>query len=50
MVVGIKNDEGIWQQIVNLKYVKNSPICLVKKKRLDSPVWSDLLKVRHIYI
>jgi hypothetical protein len=28
----LKNEEVIWQQLVRLKYIKNSPICLVKHK------------------
>jgi hypothetical protein len=35
---------------VALKYMKNTPICLIKNKYIDSPIWSDLLKVRHIYL
>jgi hypothetical protein len=29
MVVVAENDEGLWQYIVKLKYVKESPICLI---------------------
>jgi hypothetical protein len=29
MVVVVENDEGLWQYIVKLKYVKESPICLI---------------------
>jgi hypothetical protein len=46
----LENEDGIWQQIVNMKYIKNSPIYLVRQKQSDSPVWSDLLKVRHNYL
>jgi hypothetical protein len=35
----LENEEGLWQDIVNLKYVKGIPICLVKQKYSDSPVW-----------
>jgi hypothetical protein len=35
---------------VNLKYVKGSPICYVMSRYNHSPVWSDLLKVRPIYL
>jgi hypothetical protein len=45
----LENEEGIWQRLVKLKYIQNSPIFLVKHKQSDSLVWSDLLKVRHIY-
>jgi hypothetical protein len=33
-----------------LEIHKNTPICLIKNKYSDSPVWIDLLKVRHIYL
>jgi hypothetical protein len=46
----LENEDGIWQQIVKLKYIQNTPICLVKHRQSDSPVWSDLLKIRHIYL
>jgi hypothetical protein len=45
-----ENEKGIWQKIVRLKYVKDTPICLVPMKQSDSPVWKDLLKIRHIYL
>jgi hypothetical protein len=32
------------------KVYKNTPICLIKPKYNDSPVWRDLLRVRHIYL
>jgi hypothetical protein len=46
----LEHEEGLWQDIVNLKYVHNTPVCLIKPKISDSPIWSDLLKIRHIYI
>lgn len=32
------------------KYIKNASICNVKHKQTDSPIWSDLLKIRDIYL
>jgi hypothetical protein len=46
----LENDKGLWQDIVKIKYVKNSPICSILFRYNDSPVWSDLLKIRHIYL
>jgi hypothetical protein len=46
----LESDDGHWQEIVRLKYVKQSPICLVPHRLDDSPLWSDLLKIRHIYL
>jgi hypothetical protein len=41
---------GLWQDIVKLKYVKQYPICMIPNKFKDSPLWKDLLKIRHIYL
>jgi hypothetical protein len=46
----LESREGIWQEIVNLKYVKNYPICDILSKMNDSPLWKDLMKVRYIYL
>jgi hypothetical protein len=46
----LESGEGIWQDIVNLKYVKNYPICDTTSKMNDSPLWRDLMKVRYIYL
>jgi hypothetical protein len=46
----LESGEGIWQEIVNLKYVKNYPICDIPRKLNDSPLWKDLMKVRFIYL
>jgi hypothetical protein len=40
----------VWQEIVKLKYVKGSHICHIQNKITDSPIWSDLLKARNIYL
>jgi hypothetical protein len=44
----LEDQKGIWQEIVQRKYVKDKHICLIKPRQTDSPVWSDLLKIRHI--
>jgi hypothetical protein len=46
----LENEEGLWQDIVRLKYVRNSPTCLIPARLTDSPVWSDLMKIRHIHL
>ncbi|KAG2598168.1 hypothetical protein PVAP13_5KG505028 [Panicum virgatum] len=46
----LQNEDGIWQRIVRAKYLFGQPIGLVKAKHSDSPIWSDLLKVRCFYI
>jgi hypothetical protein len=46
----LKTQNGLWQDIVRVKYVKGSPTCLIPNRLHDSPIWSDLLKIRHIYL
>jgi hypothetical protein len=48
----LESGEGLWQEIVKLKYVKQSPICVVPNRMDDSPLWKDLMKIkiRHIYV
>lgn len=46
----LENEEGIWQDLIKAKYLKNDLINTVKAKFNDSPVWKDLLKVRHLYL
>jgi hypothetical protein len=45
-----ENGEGIWQDIVRKKYKKKGMISLLAKNLKNSPVWNDLLKVRHVYL
>jgi hypothetical protein len=45
-----KSEEGLWQELVKLKYVKGTPIFLVKNRQSDSPKWCDIVKIRHIYL
>jgi len=45
----LENEDGLWQNIVRAKYMKGGRVIGAIKHRLDdSPVWSDLLKIRHI--
>jgi hypothetical protein len=46
----LENEEGLWQNIVKAKYVKGSPIAAIKHRPSDSPIWTDLLKIRHLYM
>jgi hypothetical protein len=38
----LENGEGMWQEIVRQKYVKQSTIPQLKAKPGNSPVWNDL--------
>lgn len=46
----LETEEGIWQDIVKAKYIKDGIVCYVNHKMDDSPVWADLLKVKQIYL
>jgi hypothetical protein len=46
----LKTGEGLWQDIVRLKYVKSFSICDIPLRMQDSPLWKDLMKVRDIYL
>jgi hypothetical protein len=46
----LESEEGLWQDIVRLKYVKTSPTCVIPNRMNDSSVWKDLMLVRHIYL
>lgn len=45
-----ENGNDIWQEIIAKKYLKKGIIFQLKKSNKNSPVWNDLLKVRHIYL
>jgi hypothetical protein len=46
----LENSEGLWQGLVRIKYVKESLICLIPNRLNGSPLWKELMKVRHIYL
>ena len=46
----IDSESGLWQEIIQFKYLKNDSICTVKHRQTDSPIWADLLKIRDIYL
>jgi hypothetical protein len=45
----LENEEGIWQEIVRHKYMKNKWITQLSYKASNSPVWNDLIKIKHYY-
>jgi hypothetical protein len=46
----LETEEGLWQDIVKYKYLNNKSIHEVGHRINDSPMWSDLLKVKGIYL
>ena len=46
----LEAEEGLWQSIVKRKYMQNETVGSVKHRLDDSPIWCDLLKVKHVYL
>jgi len=46
----LENEQGLWQEIIRYKYIKNKSVCTVKYRQIDSPIWYDLMKIRNIYL
>lgn len=46
----LDTESGLWQDIIRAKYLRDGLVNTVKPKLNDSPIWKDLLKVRHIYL
>jgi hypothetical protein len=46
----LESKEGLWQKIVQAKYIKGRPISCIDPRQLDFPCWNELLRVRNYYI
>ena len=46
----LEAEKGMWQDIIKRKYMQDTNVGSVRHKVDDSPVWCDLLKVKHIYL
>ena len=47
----LETEEGLWQTIIRAKYLRGGRLIGTVKHRIDdSPVWSDLLKIKHLYM
>jgi hypothetical protein len=46
----LEKKEGMWQKLVEKKYVMQSSITRLKYKPTNSSVWNNLLKVKDIYL
>jgi hypothetical protein len=44
------NEEGVWQEILKKKYLKNKTLSQVEKKRGDSHFWSGLMDVKNMFL
>jgi hypothetical protein len=45
----LETQDGLWQQIVKAKYLRNKSVAMVKPCIRDSPGWKTLLKVKDYY-
>jgi hypothetical protein len=46
----LETKDGLWQKIIRYKYLRNKSVCSVKHKQTNSAIWSDLLKIKDIYL
>ena len=46
----LEHEEGLWQNLVQEKYLRGALVSTVSPKMGDSPIWTDMLKIRHIYL
>jgi hypothetical protein len=46
----LESGDGLWQEIVKLKYIYNTSVCLVQSRLNDSPYWKELMRIRPIYL
>jgi hypothetical protein len=44
------NEEGLWQEILMKKYVKNKTLSQVRRKNGDSQFWSGLMEVKDLVL
>jgi hypothetical protein len=46
-LVKLCNEDGLWQQLIRNKYLRNKIIGEVQKRATDSHFWKGLLNVKH---
>ncbi|WVZ60787.1 LOW QUALITY PROTEIN: hypothetical protein U9M48_010767 [Paspalum notatum var. saurae] len=46
----LETEDGLWQDIIQKKHLKNTTVRNVSRRLGDSPVWGDLLKVKEYYL
>jgi hypothetical protein len=46
----LDNEKGLWQDIIEYKYLRKDTICTVKHGQNESTIWVDLLKIRNTYL
>lgn len=46
----LEREDGLWQKIIQFKYLCGKSVCTMNHRQSDSATWTDLLKIRHIYL
>jgi hypothetical protein len=46
----LEREDGLWQKIIQFKYLCGKSVCTMNHRQLDSAMWTDLLKIRHMYL
>jgi hypothetical protein len=46
----LETEQGLWQDIVKDKYLRNKSVATVTAKFNDSPCWKSLLKIKNTYL
>jgi hypothetical protein len=49
-IIKLLNEEGLWQQILKRKYLKNKTLSQVEKRKGDSHFWSGLMEVKRLVL
>jgi hypothetical protein len=49
-IIKLLNEEGLWQQILKRKYLKNKTLWQVEKRKGDSHFWSGLMEVKRLVV
>jgi hypothetical protein len=45
----LESENGIWQDLIQRKYLHNSPLCLAKAKQGSSQFWRNLMAIKDEY-
>uniref|UniRef100_A0A453F4P8 Reverse transcriptase domain-containing protein n=1 Tax=Aegilops tauschii subsp. strangulata TaxID=200361 RepID=A0A453F4P8_AEGTS len=46
----LETQQGLWQDVIHAKYLRNDMVPSVKSKFGDSPIWKAIMKVKEIYL
>jgi hypothetical protein len=46
----LENGFGPWQNLMRQKYLRDEDVFYTKDRPGDSPLWKDMLHVKHIYL